>query len=285
MKMGCADNPNISRLETYLDRRRRSSSRREWIFGFQTLKYPTQKKHPAAKMRVPVCWMLLCLFCLSSGTGLKSKIIRDVYEGLWNKNLNVAKDILKLTFLQKMEKGKLSQDAFNNFMKQDIYYVGQVTNMLKKLSETPGELQDFFKNRYNSYDKFLHTLLHDYNLKDVSGIKPIPAIKKYIDDYREIMEKEEPIYFAVGMYPCARLWPFIATELKMDKTNPFYKWKESNMCSHPEKHYKDLLNKYLQSEEEIERADKVFKQQILNEGEFFKASGQSGVERRRRGVR
>uniref|UniRef100_A0A8C7Y144 Thiaminase I, tandem duplicate 1 n=1 Tax=Oryzias sinensis TaxID=183150 RepID=A0A8C7Y144_9TELE len=238
-------------------------------------------------MRVPVCWMLLCLFCLSSGTGLKSKIIRaaDVYEELWNKNLNVAKGILKLTFLQKMEKGKLSQDAFNNFMKQDIYYVGQVTNMLKKLSETPGELQDFFKNRYNSYDKFLHTLLHEYNLKDVSGIKPIPAIQKYIDDYREIMEKEEPIYFAVGLYPCARLWPFLANELKMDETNLYYKWKKDNMGGHYEENYKDLLNKHLQSEEEIERADKVFNQQILNEREFFKASGQRGVERRRQGVR
>ncbi|XP_020557642.1 uncharacterized protein LOC101157524 [Oryzias latipes] len=211
--------------------------------------------------------------------------VRDVYEELWNNNLNIAKDILNLPFLQNMEKQTLSPDVYSNFMMQDIYYAGQVTNMLKKLSETPGELQDFFKNRYNSYDKFLQTLLHDYNLKDVSCIKPIPAIKKYIDDYREIMEKEEPIYFAVGLYPCARLWPFLANELKMDETNLYYKWKKDNIDGYYEKNYKDFLNKHLQSEEEIERANKVFKQQILNEGEFFEASGQSGVERRRQGVR
>ncbi len=76
-------------------------------------------------------------------------------------------------------------------------------------------------------------------------IQQTPAMRKYLSFYKKLMHNEKPLYFAVGLLPCSRLWGWLADNLNIPPTNAYYTWKEENMGSHPEKHYKALLNKHL----------------------------------------
>ncbi|KAK5603986.1 hypothetical protein CRENBAI_024890 [Crenichthys baileyi] len=113
---------------------------------------------------------------------------------------------------------------------------------------------------------------NNYVLKALPDIKPIPAMEKYLADYKAIMEKEKPIFFAVSFLPCSRLWMWIANQLKENYCNAYFIWKKNNMHGNPEKHYKVLLNKYLKTPDQITRANEIFRQQMQNEQNFFSAS-------------
>ncbi|MEQ2176204.1 hypothetical protein GOODEAATRI_025671, partial [Goodea atripinnis] len=164
--------------------------------------------------------------------------VQDVYDSLWTNNQDVAEQTLMVPFLQHMQFGDLQADNYVNFMIQDINYV-------------------------------LKNLLLSQSLPD---IKPIPAMEKYLADYKAIMEKEKPIFFAVSLLPCSRLWLWIANQLKENYCNAYFIWKKNNMHGNPEKHYKDLLNKYLKKPDQITWANEIFRQQMQNEQTFFSAS-------------
>ena len=86
------------------------------------------------------------------------------------------------------------------------------------------------------------------------------------------MENEEPIYFAVALLPCARLWLWLARQLKESYGNAYFTWKKENSHGHPEDHYRALLNKYLTTPAQIERAKALFRQQMQHELDFFASS-------------
>ncbi len=91
------------------------------------------------------------------------------------------------------------------------------------------------------------------------------------------MDNEEPLYFAVGLLPCARLWVWLANNLSIPPTNAYYTWKVGNMDGHPEKHYKALLNKYLNTTKKVAKANAVFRAQMQNEHDFFLSSWERSV--------
>uniref|UniRef100_A0A3Q2U210 Thiaminase-2/PQQC domain-containing protein n=1 Tax=Fundulus heteroclitus TaxID=8078 RepID=A0A3Q2U210_FUNHE len=187
----------------------------------------------------------------------------DVYEMLWQENLNLAEKTLKLPFLQHMQSGDLQAENYINFMIQDIYYLAKVTDMLKEMSkkvQKPPDLKAFMQGRSESYERFRTEMLKTFNLKGVSEIKVNPAIEGYLKTYQSVMAKDEPIMFAVSLLPCSRLWVWL---------------KKSNMGGHPEKHYKALLNKYLTTKDDIKRAKEIFQDQMMNEYNFFKESLQN----------
>lgn len=97
-------------------------------------------------------------------------------------------------------------------------------------------------------------------------------MKKYLATYSEVMEEKDPIYFAVALLPCARLWVWLANNLKISKTNVYFTWKEDNKDGHPETHYKALLNKYLNTKQAIKYAKDLFQKQMQNEHDFFATS-------------
>ncbi len=94
------------------------------------------------------------------------------------------------------------------------------------------------------------------------------------------MHNEKPLYFAVGLLPCSRLWGWLADHLNIPPTNAYYTWKEENMGSHPEKHYKALLNKYLYKRKKVAKANAVFRAQMQNELDFFLSSWERRVANR-----
>ncbi|KAF4079704.1 hypothetical protein AMELA_G00181260 [Ameiurus melas] len=199
---------------------------------------------------------------------------QDVYEDLWNMNMDIANKTIQLEFLQQMQTNSLQAERYVNFTLQDINYVQEVTKMLKKMSKKvskPEDIRDFMTGRYTSYRKFLDLLLQQYFLQGTPFIKPTPAMKKYLTTYIETMEKD-PIYFAVALLPCARLWVWLANNLNISKTNVYFTWKEDNKDGHPEKHYKALLNKYLNTTQTIKYAKDLFQKQMQNEHDFFATS-------------
>ncbi|MED6265605.1 hypothetical protein CHARACLAT_027217 [Characodon lateralis] len=201
--------------------------------------------------------------------------VQDVYDSLWTNNQDVAEQTLMVPFLQHMQFGDLQADNYVNFMIQDINYVLKVTDMLREMAQkvkSPDDLQTFMENRYQSYKQFAEMMLKQFNLNSLPDIKPIPAMEKYLADYKAIMENEKPIFFAVSLLPCSRLWMWIANQLKENYCNAYFIWKKNNMHGNPEKHYKDLLNKYLKKPDQITRANEIFRQQMQNEKNFFSAS-------------
>ena len=108
----------------------------------------------------------------------------------------------------------------------------------------------------------------------MSNIKAIPVMEKYLNNYKAIMDREEPIFFVVSLLPCIRLWIWIATNLKEDKDNAYFIWKVKNMQVNPEKRYRKLLVDHLKTPKQVELANKIFRQQMQNEHDFFAASFQ-----------
>ncbi len=103
-------------------------------------------------------------------------------------------------------------------------------------------------------------------------IQQTPAMRKYLSFYKKLMHNEKPLYFAVGLLPCSRLWGWLADNLNIPPTNAYYTWKEGNMGDNSEKHYRSLLNKYLYTPEKVAKANDVFRAQMQNEHDFFLSS-------------
>uniref|UniRef100_A0A8C2AWG2 Si:ch1073-67j19.2 n=1 Tax=Cyprinus carpio TaxID=7962 RepID=A0A8C2AWG2_CYPCA len=215
---------------------------------------------------------LLCLCFLGSSY---SQAVDDVYEYLWEQNKDIANKTIGLDFLRQMENGSLQAERYVNFTIQDIGYLLEVTKMLKKMSAKvfqPSDIKDFMKGRYSSYKRYADIILKQYFFKGEPPIEQTPAMKKYLAYYRNLMDNEEPLYFAVGLLPCARLWVWLAKNLNTPSTNAYYTWKVENMGGHPEKHYRALLNKYLNTTKTVEKANAIFRAQMQNEHDFFFSS-------------
>uniref|UniRef100_A0A3B3Z5V4 Thiaminase-2/PQQC domain-containing protein n=1 Tax=Poecilia mexicana TaxID=48701 RepID=A0A3B3Z5V4_9TELE len=194
------------------------------------------------------------------------EVVRDVYEELWQNNTDVAQQTLTVPFLQHMQRGDLQADDYVAFMMQDVLYLLTVTDLLGNMSRRPlpNDLKTFMQDRYQSYQSFSNYILDRF--------KPIPALERYLLDYRTIMDKEKPIFFAVSLLPCSRLWIWIANSLEESYCNAYFVWKKGNMHGNPEKHYKVLLNNNLKTPNQIKRANQIFRQQMQNEQNFFAAS-------------
>ncbi|KTF88493.1 hypothetical protein cypCar_00039673 [Cyprinus carpio] len=215
---------------------------------------------------------LLCLCFLGFSYSLA---VDDVYEYLWEKNKDIASKTIELDFLRQMENGSLQAERYVNFTIQDIGYLLKVTKMLKRMSvkvALPDDIKNFMKGRYSSYKSFTDLMLKQYFFKVEPPIQQTPAMKKYLSFYRNLMDNEDPLYFAVGLLPCSRLWVWLAENLNIPPTNAYYTWKMGNIGGHPEKHYKALLNKYLNAPEYVAKANAVFRTQMQNEHDFFLSS-------------
>ncbi|XP_073709369.1 uncharacterized protein [Misgurnus anguillicaudatus] len=210
----------------------------------------------------------LCFICFSYSLAISS--VDDVYEYLWEKNKDIAIKTLDVDFLRQMENGSLQAERYVNFTIQDINYLLKVTKMLKKMSAkvSQPELRDFMNKRYSSYKSFADYMLKQYFFKGEPSIQQTPAMEKYLSFYKKLTAGD-PLYFAVGLLPCARLWLWLANNLKIPPTNAYYNWRMENVNGHPEKHYKALLNTYLNTPEKVIKANTVFRTQMQHEHDFF----------------
>ncbi|XP_048013349.1 uncharacterized protein LOC125246450 [Megalobrama amblycephala] len=217
---------------------------------------------------------LLCLCFLTFSYSLAASSEEDVYEYLWENNKDIANMTLGTDFLIQMQSGSLQAERYVNFTIQDINYLLQVTKMLKKMSvkvTKPSDLRDFMKDTYSGYKNFADLMLKQYFFKGEPLIEQTPAMSKYLSFYRRL-EREDPLYFAVGLLPCSRLWVWLANNLSTPPTNAYYTWKKDNMDSHPEEDYRDLLNKYLNTPDKKAMANAIFRTQMQNEHDFFSTS-------------
>ncbi|KAI4881387.1 hypothetical protein NFI96_011865 [Prochilodus magdalenae] len=218
------------------------------------------------------CFLFLLFL---GGYSLPSKQ-QDIYEYLWNNNMDIATKTLQVDFLRQMQRGSLQAERYVNFTLQDINYLLNVTKMLQEMSEKvtkPEDVKAFMIGRYKSYQSFADFMLSQYFLKDEPRINPTPAMKKYLSDYRAVMKNaNDPIYFAVALLPCSRLWVWLSNKVDIPNTSPYYTWKKDNMSGHPEKHYKALLNKHLNTSEKVQKANAIFRMQMQNENNFFASS-------------
>ncbi|XP_051745945.1 uncharacterized protein LOC127510458 [Ctenopharyngodon idella] len=218
---------------------------------------------------------LLCLCFLTFSYSLAASSVEDVYEYLWEKNKDIANVTLGTDFLIQMQNGSLQAERYVSFTIQDINYILKVTKMLKRMSvkvTQPNDLRDFMRSTYLSYKSFADSMIKQYFFKGEPLIEPTPAMRKYLSFYRNLLEKEDPLYFAVGLLPCSRLWVWLGDTLSIPPTNAYYTWKVGNMGGHPEKDYRELLNKNLNTPEKVAKANTIFRVQMQNEHDFFSSS-------------
>ncbi len=82
------------------------------------------------------------------------KSVVDVYEFLWENNIDIAYETIRGDFLIQMQNNSLQAERYVNFTIQDMNYALKVAEMLKKMSANvtlPDDFKDFFKGRYSSY--------------------------------------------------------------------------------------------------------------------------------------
>ncbi|MGH0180334.1 UNVERIFIED_CONTAM: hypothetical protein FKN15_003940, partial [Acipenser sinensis] len=196
-----------------------------------------------------------------------------LYDELWDDSQDIADKTLETDFLKQMANGTLEAERYINFTLQDIYYLVEVKKLLETLSiqpETHTDIKEFILDRYNSYKKYADYVLKQYLLKNADDIKPSAAIAEYIQSYKHVM-KEDHIYFAVALLPCARLWLYVAEHLEITKGSPYYRFKRDNEGGHPEKHYKVLLEKHRREIDES-KAKNIFQKHMKHECNFFRSS-------------
>lgn len=89
-----------------------------------------------------------------------------MYEDLWEKNMNLAEQTLKLPFLQHIKLGDLQADKYINFTIQDVWYLSKVTDMLGQIvkKSMPQDLKTFLEKKYESYKKFTTEMLKTVSL-------------------------------------------------------------------------------------------------------------------------
>ncbi|XP_056118364.1 uncharacterized protein LOC130095649 [Rhinichthys klamathensis goyatoka] len=220
-----------------------------------------------------VCVCNRCTFCSSPSDSLETKSVKDVYEYLWENSTDIAFKTIQVDFLKEMQNGSLQAERYISFTMQDINYILNVTEMLKKMSAKvlPVDLKKFMNGRYSSYKNYSDLILNQFFFMNEPTIRPTPAMTKYLSFYRNLM-KDDPVYFAVGLLPCQRLWGWLGENLSTPPTTAYYTWKVDNMGGHPEKHYKALLNKYLNTPGKVVKAKTIFRAQMQNEHDFFSSS-------------
>uniref|UniRef100_A0A3P9B268 Thiaminase I, tandem duplicate 1 n=1 Tax=Maylandia zebra TaxID=106582 RepID=A0A3P9B268_9CICH len=185
----------------------------------------------------------------------------DVYEYLWVSNQDIAEHTLHTPCLQHMQLGDLQADNYVKFIIQDINYLVVVTDMLDEMRnkvEVPEDLHDFMEDRCESYKTYAESTLKEFNLN--------------VRNLHVSIINQPLIRFAVALLPCSRLWLWLANQLNENCCSAYFTWKMSNMCGHPEQHYKALLNKYLTTPEQKELANKLFRQQMDNKHDVCASS-------------
>uniref|UniRef100_A0A672SCC3 Si:ch1073-67j19.1 n=1 Tax=Sinocyclocheilus grahami TaxID=75366 RepID=A0A672SCC3_SINGR len=172
------------------------------------------------------------LLCLCFLGFSYSLAVEDVYEYLWEKNKDIASKTMELDFLRQMENGSLHAERYVNFTIQDIGYLLKVTKMLKRMS----------------------------------------AKVALPNDIKNFMKGRYSSYKSFADFLLKQYFFKLADNLNIPSTNAYYTWKVGNMGIHPEKHYKALLNNYLNTPEKVAKANALFRAQIQNEHDFFFSS-------------
>ncbi|XP_037388369.1 uncharacterized protein LOC119261944 [Pygocentrus nattereri] len=212
---------------------------------------------------------------MTSAASFTANQMDDVSDYLWNNSLDLAKETLHLEFLNKLKSYTMKAERYLKFTLQDMVYLDGVTAMLKEMSEKvtePEDLKVFIEGRHSSYKKFRDSCLQSLSIKDLNSIEPMPAMQKYLDTYREVMKESDPVYFVVALLPCPRAWSWIAQNLQLPKHSVHYIRKSDSESGQSEKHYRPILNKYLNSTEKLQKANDIFRRQMQNEHDFFYTS-------------
>lgn len=103
----------------------------------------------------------------------------DVYEFLWQNNIQIAYKTYGTEFLRQMESGTLQAEKYVNFTLQDINYIVKVREMLAEMSADvtqPEDIRDFMNGRYQSYKNFAELMIKQYFFR-VSTLWPLPHEK------------------------------------------------------------------------------------------------------------
>jgi len=151
---------------------------------------------------------------------------------LFHANLDLAQEAYETDYLQNMMKGVLSPDIYGQYSVQDVAYCNTGLADWESLRDrtTDTTVKEFASARVKSWEGYISSTYADWHITDPSAIKLSDAAQQYVDYESKVCREYDPIYAAIVMAPCDRLWYWVSNQMKSNSPNGnvYQKWIDDN---------------------------------------------------------
>ena len=198
---------------------------------------------------------------------------------LWEGSQDLAQAAFESEYIQGIKKGSLDPNLYGQYSVQDVAYChyGLDDWRCAAARAIHPEMKHFAQARIKSWTTYAQETYKAWHIADPKAIRLSAAAQAYADFESEVARTYEPVYAAVVMTPCDRLWSWLAHELASAKmeTNLYNFWIEENTDDSGALHLERFINANANSLDES-KALAVFRRAMLGEVNFFRsACGQS----------
>jgi len=156
-----------------------------------------------------------------------TKANTSLSASLWNSSQKLAQEALASDFIQGIKNGTLDPNQFGQYTIQDVLYCAHGLSDWETVASraTDPDVKSFATARVTSWKSYIKELFSDWHIADPSAINLSTAVKTYSDLESNVANNYDPLYAAVVMLPCDRLWYWLATQIAPDSpTNNVYQF-------------------------------------------------------------
>ncbi len=194
---------------------------------------------------------------------------------LWDQSQDLARAALESDYIQGIGKGTLKPDAYGQYSVQDVAYCHYGLEDWRAAADraTHAGLKTFAEARVKSWVKSTKEIFDAWHIQDPSAVKLCAAAQDYADFESEVARTYDPIYAAVVMTPCDRLWSWLAQQLAPDAvpTNLYTFWIKENTGDSGARHLERIIDANADLLDES-TALEVFRRAMLGEVNFFRSA-------------
>ena len=194
---------------------------------------------------------------------------------LWGESEDLAMAALESDFIQGIGNGTLKPNAYGQYSVQDVAYCHYGLDDWRRAAAraTHPELKAFAEARVKSWVKYTKETSDAWHIQDPSAVMLCAAAQDYADFESEVARNYDPIYAAVVMTPCDRLWSWLAKQLAPDAgpTNLYTFWIKENTDDSGARHLERIIDANADLMDES-TALEVFRRAMLGEVNFFRSA-------------
>ncbi len=194
---------------------------------------------------------------------------------LWDQSQDLAQAALESDYIQGIAKGTLKPDAYGQYSVQDVAYChhGLEDWRTAAARATHPAFKAFAQARVESWVKYTKETYSAWHIEDPSAVTLCDAAQAYADFESEVARTYDPIYAAVVMTPCDRLWSWLAQQLAPEATptNLYTFWIKENTGDSGARHLERIIDANADLLDES-TALEVFRRAMLGEVNFFRSA-------------
>lgn len=194
---------------------------------------------------------------------------------LWDESQDLARAALESDYIQGIGNGTLKPNAYGQYSVQDVAYCHYGLDDWRTAAAraTHPAFKAFAEARVKSWVKYTKETYTAWHIQDPSAVKLCAAAQDYADFESEVARNYDPIYAAVVMTPCDRLWSWLAQQLAPDSapTNLYTFWIKENTDDSGARHLERIIDANADLLDES-MALEVFRRAMLGEVNFFRSA-------------